>query len=452
MHQMSGLTPELPWKGLGEARGVPLRSDEPPTAVRETGSPGNERLLEAMLDRDNLERALKRVEKNRGSSGIDGRTTKELRPYLHVHWEEIRAALLDQTFRPQPVRMHEIPKATGGMRRLGIPTVLDRLVQQALAQVLQPIFDPSFSDFSYAYRPGRSTHDAVRQALAYVQEGRRIVVEVDLANFFDRVNHDMLMGRLAKRIGDRRILKLIRRYLESGLMANGVVSERAEGTPQGSPLSPLLANVLLDDVDQKLERNGQSFVRYADDIKVYVRSRKAGARAMACLRKLLGKLRLPVNNAKSVVASASRRSLLGYSIWYHRGEARLRVAPASLRRMKDRVREISSRTRGRSIKQVVERLTSFLRGWRNYFGLAQTNGIFKALDSWIRRRLRMLHLQHWKTVATIYRKARARGASRALAWSIARHPRRRWRNASKRIHQLLPTSYFDKMGLPKLAR
>jgi group II intron reverse transcriptase/maturase len=448
---MSGLTPELPWEGLGEAQEVP-RSDEPPPALRATKSPGNEQLLEAMLDRRNLERALKRVEKNRGSSGIDGMTTEELRPYLHVHWKEIRASLLDQTFRPQPVRMHEIPKATGGMRRLGIPTVLDRLVTQALAQVLQPIFDPSFSDFSYAYRPGRSTHDAVRQAWSYVKEGRKLVVEVDLANFFDQVSHDMLMGRLAKKIGDRRILRLIRRYLESGLMVNGVMSERTEGTPQGSPLSPLLANVLLDDVDQELERSGQSFVRYADDIHVYVRSRRAGARAMARLRKLLGKLQLRVNEAKSVVAPASRRSLLGYSFWYHRGEVRLRVAPKSLRRMKDRVREITSRTSGRSMTQVVGKLTSYLRGWRNYFRLAQTNGIFRALDGWIRRRLRMLQLRHWKTVSTIYRKARALGASRELAWSIAQSPRRRWWNSSKRIHQLLPTRYFTQLGLFQLAK
>jgi len=447
---MSGLTPELPWEGLGEARGVP-RSDEPPTAIRETGSPGNEQLLEAMLERHNLERALKRVEKNRGSSGIDGMTTKELRPYLHVHWKEIQASLLDQTFRPQAVRLHEIEKTSGGTRGLGIPTVLDRVIQQALAQVLQPIFDPSFSEFSYAYRPGRSTHDAVRQARSYLEGGRRIVVEVDLENFFDRVNHDVLMGRLAKRIGDRRVLRLIRRYLESGMMANGVVSERREGTPQGSPLSPLLANVLLDDVDKELERSGQSFVRYADDISVYVRSRKAGSRAMARLRNLLAKLRLRVNESKSVVAPASKRSLLGYSFWFHRGEVRLRVAPKSLRRMKDRVREITSRRCGRSVPQVVERLNSYLRGWRNYFGLAQTNRVFKTLDGWIRRRLRMLHLRQWKSVGTTYRTTQARGAARDLAWEIARHTRRWWWNASKRVAHLLPNRYFDRLGLFQLA-
>lgn len=443
---------ELPWEGPGTARGVP-RSDEPRTAGRDTGRPGAEPLLEAMLDRDNLRAALRRVVTNRGSPGIDGMTTEDLLPYLRQHWEAIRASLLEGTFRPQAVRLHEIPKRSGGgMRKLGIPTVVDRFIQQALAQVLLPRFDPGFSEFSYAYRPGRSQHDAVRQALDYVRSGRRIVVEVDVSNFFDRVNHDVLMGKLAKRIGDRRVLRLIRRYLESGMMANGVVTEREEGTPQGSPLSPLLANVLLDEVDKQLERNGQCFVRYADDINVYVASRKAGARAMARVRRLLDELKLQVNESKSVVAPASSRSLLGYSFWYLSGEARLRVAKASLGRMKDRVRRITRRTGGRSMAQVVGELTSYLRGWRNYFALAQTGGIFKALDRWIRRRLRALQLKHWQRARTTYRELRARGASVALAWNVARNTRRWWWNASKRIHHLMPNRHFDQMGLFHLAR
>ncbi len=443
---------ELPWKGLSEAREV-SRSDEPPTAVRDAGSSGKERLLEAMLEPRNLERALKRVEKNRGSSGIDGMTTEEVRPYLHVHWKTIRASLLDQTFRPTAVRMHEISKSSGnGTRRLGIPTVLDRVIQQALTQVLLPRFDPSFSEFSYGYRPGRSQHDAVRQALSYVKAGRGLVVEVDLESFFDRVNHDVLMGRLAKRIGDRRILRLIRRYLESGQMVNGVVSERKEGTPQGSPLSPLLANVLLDEVDQELERSGQCFVRYADDISVYVRSRKAGQRAMAHVRKLLTKLRLRVNESKSRVVRASRQSLLGYSFWYLRGEVRLRAAKKSLVRMKDRVRRITRRACGRSIEQVIGQLNSYLRGWRNYFALAQTGGLFRALDGWIRRRLRALQLGHWKRARPTIRALRALGATSELAWKIARNTRRYWWNSAKLVHHLLTNRYFDQQGLVRLVK
>lgn len=442
---------ELPWEGPGEAWEAP-RSDEPPTAGREPGSPGGEQLLEAMLDRRNLQRALRRVETNRGSPGIDGMSTEELRPYLHEHWEEIRAQLLDGTFRPQAVLLREISKTSGpGVRRLGIPTVLDRLIQQALTQVLQPRFEASFSEYSYGYRPGRSQHDAIRQAQAYVQAGRRIVVEVDLEAFFDRVNHDILMGRLAKRIGDRRVLRLIRRYLESGQMANGVVMEREEGTPQGSPISPLLANVLLDEVDKQLERSGQCFVRYADDIRVYVRSRKAGKRVMARLRNLLAKLRLRVNESKSTVAPASRRSLLGYSFWYQSGVVRLRVAKQSLGRMKTRVRKITRRSRGRSMAQVVEELTRYLRGWRNYFSLAETRRIFAALDGWIRRRLRALQLKHWQRARTTFRELRARGASRELAWTVARHTRRWWWNASKRIHHLMPNRHFAQMGLIQLA-
>jgi len=442
---------ELPWEGPGEARGVP-RSDEPPTAVRETGSSGTEQLLEAALTRSNLKAALKRVIGNRGSPGIDGMTVEELKPHLWEHWKEIRTSLLEGTFRPQPVRLKAIPKKTGGTRTLGIPTVLDRFIQQALAQVLQPLFEPGFSDFSYGYRPGRSQHDAVRQALEYVRAGRRIVVEVDLKDFFDRVNHDVLMGKLAARIEDRRVLRLIRRYLTSGMMADGVMTEREEGTPQGSPLSPLLANILLDEVDKELERSGQCFVRYADDMNVYVRSHKAGARAMARVRGLVQNLRLQVNESKSVVAPASRRSVLGYSFWYRSGEARLRVAPQSLERMKAKVRKLTGRSRGRSMRQVAEALNEYLPGWRQYYALAQTNGVFARLDAWIRRRLRTLQLKQWKRSSTTYRNLRAMGASPKLAWLVARNARRWWWNASKRVHHVFPTRYFDQLGIPKLAK
>ena len=337
------------------------------------------------------------------------------------------------------------------MRDLGIPTVLDRFIQQALLQVLQPGFDATFSEHSYGFRPRRSAHHAVMAAKRYIEEGRRFVVDVDLEKFFDRVNHDVLMGRLAKRIPDRRVLGLIRRYLDAGVMVNGVVMERAEGTPQGGPLSPLLANVLLDEVDKELEKRGHAFVRYADDGNVYVRSRRAGLRVMALLRQLFGQLRLRVNEAKSAVDLAWKRKILGYSFWVGAGRTvKLRVAGKALAVMKDRVRRITRRSGGRSMAQVIAELRGYLPGWRNYFSLAETPGIFGDLDQWIRHRLRAVQLKQWKRGTTVYREMRARGASELVAARVAANTRRWWRNASMALHMVLPTSHFDALGLPRL--
>ena len=443
---------ELPWEGRGEAPSVP-RSDESPRAVQGTERPGADDLLVKALARQNMKAALRRVKKNRGSPGVDGMTVNELLPYLWEHWEELKSSLLDGSYRPSPVKRQEIPKSGGGIRELGIPTVLDRLIQQALLQVLQPLFDPTFSEHSYGFRPGRSAHGALRAAQRYVQEGRRIVVDVDLEKFFDHVNHDVLMGKLSRRIADKRLLGLIRRYLQSGVMVNGVLMERWEGTPQGGPLSPLLANVLLDEVDKELETRGHAFVRYADDGRVFVRSRRAGERVLGHLRKLYGKLHLRINEAKSAVAPVWDRDFLGYSMWVAPGKVvRLRVAKKALGKMKGRVRQITGRQSGRSMTAVVGELRSYLTGWRNYFGLADTPGIFANLDQWIRRRLRALQLKQWKRGRTIFRELRARGASVDVAAQVAGNARRWWRNACLRVHHVLRHSHFQKLGLPSLAR
>ena len=379
-------------------------------------------------------------------------TVGDLPGYLREHWPELRGQLLSGTYQPQPVRRVEIPKPGGGVRQLGIPTVVDRFIQQALLQVLQPRFDPSFSRHSYGFRPGRGAHDAVRQAQEYVQAGRRWVVDVDLEKFFDRVNHDVLMGRLAKRIEDVRILGLIRRYLGAGMFARGMVVERHEGTPQGGPLSPLLANVLLDEVDKELERRGHWFVRYADDANVYVRSRQAGERVMGLLRKLFAQLKLRVNEAKSAVAPATRRKLLGYSLWVGPGgEVKRRVADKAMTAMKRRVRQITRRSGGRSLRQVVEELRGYLSGWREYFRLADTPKVFRNLDKWIRHRLRALQLKQWKRGRTVYRELRARGASEQIAATVAANARRWWRNSALYLHTVLTNRFFDELGLPRLA-
>jgi group II intron reverse transcriptase/maturase len=442
---------ELPFDKRGEAP-TSGRSEEVPMATHGREGSGESDLMERMVERPNLLAALKRVKANKGSPGIDGMGVGELSAHLKEHWPVIREQLLAGTYQPQPVKRQEIPKSGGGMRELGIPTVLDRFIQQALLQVLQADLDKSFSKHSYGFRPGKSAHQAIRVAQHYIQEGRRWVVDVDLERFFDRVNHDVLMGRLAKRIGDRRVLVTIRRYLEAGVMAHGgVVMERYEGTPQGGPLSPLLANVLLDEVDKELERRGHAFVRYADDCNVYVRSPRAGERVMRLLRKLFSGLRLRVNEAKSAVDRVARRKVLGYSFWYATGGvAKLRVAPKTLTVMKDRVREITQRSGGRSIPHVIAELREYLRGWRNYFQLAETPGIFRELDEWIRHRLRAMQLKQWKRGTTIYRELRKRGLSDSAAARIAANGRRWWKNSDKLIHAAFPVSYFDQLQLPRL--
>ena len=408
--------------------------------------------MERAFRRPNMQRALKRVIGNKGSPGVDGMTVEELPAWLREHWPRVREELLAGTYQPSAVRRAVIPKPGGGERLLGIPTVLDRLIQQALLQTLQRDFDATFSEHSYGFRPGRGAHGAMREVCAYVQSGKRWVVDVDLEKFFDRVNHDVLMGRLARRISDRRVLGLIRRYLNAGVMANGVVVERHEGTPQGGPLSPLLANVLLDEVDKELECRGHAFVRYADDLRVFVGSKRAGERIMRSLVKLFGKLRLKVNEAKSAVALAASRPFLGFGLWYGRGgEVKLRVAPKALHKMKVRVRQLTRRTRGRSLADVVQSLAAYLNGWRGYFRVAATNKRFRELDEWIRHRLRAYQLKQWKRGTTVFRELHARGMSANAAAQVAANARRWWRNSAMAIHIALPNKLFDGLGLPRLA-
>ena len=411
-------------------------------------------LMEGVISIPNLQAALKRVEANRGSPGIDGMRTEELRLHLRTNWKELTRALLDGTYRPQAVKHCEIPKDNGGVRVLGIPTVLDRLIQQALLQVLQPIFDPTFSDSSFGFRPGRSAHDAIAHARGYIQTGRHFVVDVDLEKFFDRVNHDILMERLARRIEDKRVLRLIRRYLEAGMMADGVVWERTEGTPQGGPLSPLLANVLLDEVDKDLERNGHAFARYADDCNVYVHSKRAGERVMARLTKLYAKLRLKVNVEKSAVASAFTRDFLGFGFWVSAGgTVKVRIAKKALHKMKERVRKLTRRNNGQSMHQTAEALARFLRGWRGYFRIAQTPGVLTELDKWIRHRVRAVQLKQWKRGRTAYDALRERGVSHDSAVAVAIHLRGWWRTAERLANRVIPNRYFDdQLGIPRLGR
>jgi RNA-directed DNA polymerase len=441
---------ELPFEGRGEAPSVG-RSVETPTAPREPEGSGASGLMERVVSRPNMQAALRRVRKNKGSPGIDGLRVEELPSWLVENWARIREELLAGTYRPTPVRRQAIPKPCGGQRELGIPTVLDRLIQHALLQVLQPIFDPTFSDHSYGFRPGRRAHDAVRRARGYVQEGRRWVVDVDLEKFFDRVNHDMLMGKLAKRIGDKRVLRLIRRYLEAGVMLNGVVMERHEGTPQGGPLSPLLANVLLDEVDKELEKRGHAFVRYADDGNVYVRSRRAGERVMALLGRLYSRLRLRINASKSAVARVWKRKFLGFTFWVAPGKTiRIRVADQALGEMRERVRRLTRRVCGRSLGQLAQELRPYLLGWKGYFRLADTPRVFRDQDEWIRHRLRAIQLKQWKRGRTAYRALVSRGLSPDLAARVASHTCRWWKNSAMALHIALPNRWFDQLGLPRL--
>jgi len=402
--------------------------------------------------RANAVKAFKRVRRNKGSPGIDGRTVAELEPYLRENWGAIREQLLAGSYQPSAVTRQAIPKSGGGGRQLGIPTVLDRFVQQLLLQVLQPMFDPTFSEHSHGFRPGRRAHDAVREAQQYIQDGRRWVVDVDLEKFFDRVNHDVLMGKLHNRIGDQRVLRIIRRFLKAGIMVDGVVVERGEGTPQGGPLSPLLANVLLDDVDKELERRGHAFVRYADDCNVYVRSQKAGERVLRGMRKSYARLHLKVNESKTAVSSAFGRKFLGYCLWLGpRDEVKRAVAATAIKTYKRRIRQITRRSGGRSLSEVVEELRRYMLGWKAYFRLAQTPRIFRTLDEWLRHRLRALQLKHWRRGTTVYRSLRTLGATSDQAARIASGTRRWWRNSAQGLNRLLPIAYFDRIGVPRLS-
>jgi RNA-directed DNA polymerase len=440
----------------GAARGEAARepaSDEAEGPRHEPSDTGNPHaaLLRAAFTRENLQRALKRVRANKGAPGVDGLDIGQTARHLITAWPAIREQLLTGTYRPSPVRRVTIPKPDGGERELGIPTVTDRLIQQALLQVLQPILDPTFSEHSYGFRPGRRAQDAVLAAQAYVQSGRRVVVDVDLEKFFDRVNHDILIDRLSKRIGEAGVIRLIRAYLDSGIMSDGVVQQRYQGTPQGGPLSPLLANVLLD-VDKELERRGHSFVRYADDANVYVRSRRAGERVMALLRRLYGKLQLTINEAKSAVASVFGRKFLGYSFWVARGpEVKRRVADKPMATFKQRVRQLTRRSGGRSMTQVVEKSRPYLLGWKAYFGLAQTPGVWRELDEGLRHRLRAIQLKQWRRGKTIYRELRALGARPDVARQVAANSRRWWRNSGMLLNRILTIAWFDRLGLPRLS-
>jgi RNA-directed DNA polymerase len=451
MPQTSDEVPSAQTAGAVKPQGPRLRVEASP-AERGDERLGTCDLMEKACERQNLLAALKRVRQNAGSPGIDGMTVEELPAHLLVHWRRLREDLLAGRYQPQPVKRVAIPKRGGGERELGIPTVLDRFIQQALLQVLQPLFDPTFSDASYGFRPGRRAHDAVLRAQAYMQEGRSFVVDIDLEKFFDQVNHDMLMGRLAKRITDRRLLRLIRRYLNAGVLANGVVIERHEGTPQGGPLSPLLANVLLDEVDKELERRGHAFVRYADDLNVYVRSERAGERVMASLRALFGKLKLRVNETKSKVRRATNAKFLGFSFWIAAGRVvRRRVAPEAIERLKQRVRELTRRSAGRSLAQMCEPLGKHLTGWKAYFRLAETPSAFAEIDGWVRHRLRAVQLKHWKRGRVIYRELIAREMPPDAARRVAGNARRWWHNSAMALNMALPNSLFIKLGVPKLA-
>ena len=409
-------------------------------------------LLEAALTRQNLQAAWKRVKANKGAAGVDGLDIEQTAQVIRTSWIDIRQALMAGTYRPSPVRKVMIPKPDGSQRELGIPTVLDRLIQQALLQVLQPLIDPTFSEHSHGFRPGRRAHDAVKAARGYVQSGKRVVVDVDLAKFFDRVNHDILIDRLKRRIEDAGVIRLIRAYLNAGIMDGGVVVDRHLGTPQGGPLSPLLANVLLDVVDKALEARGHSFVRYADDCNVYVGSLKAGERVMAYLRKLYTGLKLQINETKSAVASALGRKFLGYELWVAKGwEVKCAVAKKALDNFKARIRQLTRRSGGRSMAQVVEKLRPYLLGWKAYFGLAQTPKVWRELDEWLRHRLRAIQLRHWKRPKTIYRELKALGGSEDVAKQVAGNCHRWWRNSNGVIKTVLTIAYFDRLGVPRLS-
>ena len=383
---------------------------------------------------------------------MDGLNIEQTAHVLRTSWPHIRQALLAGRYRPSPVRKVLIPKPDGSQRELGIPTVTDRLIQQALLQVLQPLIDPTFSEHSHGFRPGRRAHDALKAARAYVQSGKRVVVDVDLAKFFDRVNHDILIDRLKRRIDDAGVIRLIRAYLNAGIMDGGVVVDRHLGTPQGGPLSPLLANALLDEVDKALEARGYCFARYADDCNVYVGSRRAGERVMEYLRKLYTGLKLQINEAKSAVASVFGRKFLGYALWVAKGkEVKCAVAYKALDNFKARIRQLTRRSGGRSMAQVVEKLRPYLLGWKAYFGMAQTPRVWRELDEWLRHRLRAIQLKHWKRPRAIYRELKALGARENVARQVAVNSRRWWRNSDRLLKTVLTIAYFDGLGVPRLS-
>ena len=409
------------------------------------------RLMELVVSRENMARAYARVVGNKGAAGIDKMSVVDLKPFLVVHWPRIKEDLLADRYMPQAVRGVEIPKPGGGTRLLGIPTAVDRLIQQALHQVLMPLFDPGFSDHSYGFRPGRSAHDAVKAAKAHVASGRRFVVDMDLEKFFDRVNHDVLMARVARKVEDKQVLRLIRRYLQAGLMLDGIETQRTEGTPQGGPLSPLLSNILLDDLDKELERRGHAFCRYADDCNIYVVSKRAGERVMASVtRFLVERLKLTVNAAKSAVDRPWHRTFLGFSMTAHK-VPRLRVAPKSVDRFKGKLKDMLRRGRGRSVANTVKDLAPVVRGWIGYFRLAEAKGIFEDLDGWMRRKLRCVLWRQWKRPPTRYARLLQRGLTQDRARASTGNGRGPWWNAgASHMNDAFRAAFFANLGLPSL--
>jgi len=407
--------------------------------------------MEAVVERRNMQCAYGRVVDNEGAPGVDGLTVAELKPWLKEHWVKIREALLAGEYQPAAVRKVEIPKPQGGVRTLGIPTVLDRLIQQALHQVMQPLFEPEFSSSSYGFRPGRNAHQAVEAARGYVAAGKRWVVDLDLEKFFDRVNHDGLMARVARRVKDRRVLRLVRRYLEAGLMEGGITSVRREGTPQGGPLSPLLSNILLTDLDRELERRGHRFCRYADDCNIYVGSRRSGERVMTAITAYLERrLQLKVNASKSAVARPWQRKFLGYSLTWHR-KPKLRIAEPSRQRLAEKVRRTLRAGRGQSLSQTIKALNPLLRGWVSYFRLTEVKGVLEELDGWIRHKLRTLLWRQWKRTHTRAQHLMRVGLSRATAWQSATNGRGPWWNGgASHMHAAYPKSWFDHQNLVSL--
>jgi len=441
-------------EGSGRNPRGTVRGASKVTARREDSIPEDEQMMEAVVERENMLTALQRVMSNRGAAGVDKMTVEELKAYLREEWKRIREELLTDEYRPSAVLKVEIPKADEkGVRKLGIPTVIDRLIQQALHQVLSSIFEGGFSESSYGFRPGRSAQDAVQQARAYVSEGRRWVVDIDLEKFFDRVNHDILMSRVARRIKDKRVLRLIRRYLQAGMMEGGLTTQRREGTPQGGPLSPLLSNILLDELDKELERRGHKFCRYADDCNVYVNSRSAGERVKESITRFLEKrLRLKVNEEKSAVDRPWKRKFLGYTMTWHR-KPRIKIAESSVKRLKMKLREILRRGRGRNVGRLIEEdLKPLLRGWMNYFRLAEVKGIFEELDGWIRRKLRCVIWRQWKRTFARAKGLMKRGLERERALKSAMNGRGSWWNSgASHMNEAFPKSYFDRCGLVSLS-
>jgi len=441
---------------MEESRSEAPRASEEGTeslaAKRKAESPAiGEQLMEEVCERENCRQALARVKANKGSPGVDGRTGHDLPGYLKQHWPAIREQLLSGTYKPQPVKRVEIPKPDGGVRKLGIPTVLDRFIQQAVMRVLQRRWDRTFSEHSYGFRPGRSAHQAVEAAQQYIAEGYRWVVDLDLEKFFDRVSHDKLMARIAKRVSDKRLLKLIRAFLKAGVMEGGLVSPVDEGTPQGGPLSPLLSNIVLDEFDRELKRRGLRFARYADDSNIYVRSRRAGERVMESMTRFITtQLKLKVNRQKSTVARPWQRKFLGFSFTVNR-EPKRRIAPKAVLRFKERIRELTSRTRGVSIERMAEDVAQYQRGWIGYFGKCETPSVLASLEEWVRRRLRSAIWKQWKRGTVRFAELRKRGVGKDLAAQTAGSAHGPWRLAnSPALAIALPNAYFDSLGLPRL--